>query len=283
VKLLAYLACAVQLLVVPGAASVAQAQEAQPPDFSNVDDILLGRRSVLPIEDLVVSGQSQNVILQTENSSISAEDSYGTDGTPIRIGSGRMFDLPNDVIVTLVASSGSTSLNVRDAVGGRSLQVNLSVTDPDDLALGDLNGDGYDELVINYIEGGLQVASATDVSDFWQGLSFGDLFSGSSTNPVGNPRAFTIADLDQDGKGELALIGLPTFQIYRLVPPTDPDNPSLDLELATSTPFNLPVRARRVGCSRPGSSMPTCRTPSWWSPMASETRPRMSWPRWTKT
>jgi hypothetical protein len=115
---------------------------------------------------------------------------------------------------------------------------NLTTANPNDLALGDLNGDGYDELVINYINGGLQVASATDVTDFEQGLSFGDLFSGSSTNSVDNPRAFTIADLDRDGRGELALIGLPTFQIYRLVPPTDPDDPSLDLELATSTPFN---------------------------------------------
>jgi hypothetical protein len=82
-----------------------------------------------------------------------------------------MFDLPNDVIVTMVAANaGAIALNIRDSLGDRTLEIPLSIANPNTLALGDLTGDGYDELVISYIEDGLQVASASDVIDFEQGL-----------------------------------------------------------------------------------------------------------------
>ena len=138
---------------------------AAPPDFSDVDDVLLGRRLMLPVQDLVLSapGDSQNTILQTEQGNISNQNSYGVGGTVLSTASGRVFDLPNDVVVTMVtgSSAGSAQLNIRDPLGDRSLTIPLpngictpsEDCNPNLVTLGDMTGDGYDEIVHGYAGG----------------------------------------------------------------------------------------------------------------------------------
>jgi len=167
------------------------------PDFSTVDDVLLGRRLVLQVQDVVMSlaGDDQNTILQTDQGSISGEPTYATQGTVLSTASGRVFDLENDVIVTMVRTgSQSAALTIRDPLGDRTLQVPLPggicspseqpLCNPNIVTLGDLTGDGYDEIVIAYAGGGIQVAAAANVASFADGLVFGEAFDGSSSVPV---------------------------------------------------------------------------------------------------
>jgi hypothetical protein len=169
------------LLVAPLGGGPAQAQS-DTPDFSNVDDVLLGRRLVLPLQDVVLSvfGFDQNIILQTDQGDVTNAVGYLVQGTALSAASGRVFDLENDVIVTMVGTgSEAAALDVRDQLGNRTLQVPLAFTvcppaefcNPNIVVLGDLTGDGYDEIVIGYAGGGIQVASAADVTDFTQGWS----------------------------------------------------------------------------------------------------------------
>lgn len=70
------------------------------------------------------------------------------------------------------------------------------------MAMADFTGDGYEELVIGTAGGGLQVASAVDVTDPGKGLNWGDLYSGVDTIPGS---ALTTGDFDGNGMAEVAL------------------------------------------------------------------------------
>jgi hypothetical protein len=115
----AILLLAATLLAIPMAVGSAHAQG---PDFSDVDDVLLGRRLVLPLQDVVVSapGDQQNTIVQTDQGELSPPATYALQGTALTAASGRVFDLENDVIVTMVRTgSESAALSVRDPLGAR--------------------------------------------------------------------------------------------------------------------------------------------------------------------
>lgn len=171
------------------------------PCFTNVTDILNGRRQLLPTDDLVVTGtfkvdsesfQDTDIwTLPTTNSAVSGQTQFSpystVTGSPAdafkadsRIG--RMFNLPNDVVVT-VAPTGR--------VGNLQLLVKIkdtsnTVTIPDSIVafsqnavlhsitLGDITGDGFDDLFVSFAEGsfgGVTVAaSAVDVDDPSKGL-----------------------------------------------------------------------------------------------------------------
>jgi hypothetical protein len=232
------------LIAAPPLIAPAQAN----PDFSNVDDVLQGRRVILPIQDVVTSfpGSEQNTILRTEQGSISGQTPYAVGHEVLSTASGRVFDLENDVIVTLVRTgSQSVALDIRDPVGDRTLPVNLSTTIcqpslvciPSIVVLGDLTGDGYDEIVMSYAGGGIQVATAANVASFADGLVFGEEFDGSATVPVPTPQALAVGDLDGDGRGEIAAVDLPQFEIYTLVTPPDSNEPSLNIERASFASF----------------------------------------------
>ncbi|MEM7227061.1 MAG: hypothetical protein AAF495_29100 [Pseudomonadota bacterium] len=221
----------------------------QPPDFSNVEDVLQGRRLILPVQDLVIgsSAEGRATILETDKSTVTREVAVDTGGTPIAIGSGRVFDLENDVIITMVRLSGSIAgINLRDAVGQRSLSVDTKLAictaaqqsgcNPNLVVTGDLTGDGFDEIVLSYAGGGLQVASAVDVSDFEKGLVFGPLFQGEV---VVQPQAMAVANFTGSDGRAIAAFDQPDFEVYQLRPVSSPnDTPSLELIRVSTVPFN---------------------------------------------
>jgi hypothetical protein len=190
------------------------------PDFSNINDLLAGQRHLLRTDDLIVTapGQSgvplQNVILDSSNSQISAEKTLALQGTTANgftSGLGRVFDLPNDVIVTVspnAAAAGQQLVNLTDVLGNQSHTQAITAGTAGAVALGDLNQDGFAELVVGF-ESGLQVATATAVTDLSQGLSFGGAASGCDTGPS-QPGFLNIAiaDLNGDGQNEIAALCL---------------------------------------------------------------------------
>jgi len=240
-------------LVVVILALSATAWGQSPPDFTAVDDVLLGRRLMLPVQDLVlgVNGnggfglENENVILPTQNGTVPIvfdEPPYVPGGIPLALASGRMFELPNDVIVTLARSTTAPTaavLNVYDPLANRTLNVALATSVcapsatgcvPDLLAMGDLTGDGYAEILIGFSSGGIQVASAVDPTDFELGIQLGAVFAASA-------QALAVLDVQGDGPGEIAAVVLPNLAIYTLVPPTTPNVPDLDIQLSGSAGF----------------------------------------------
>lgn len=224
------------------------------PDFTGVDDVLLGRRLMLPVQDLVlgVNGKdfaglgNDNAILPTQNGTVSGGlfdwPRYIPGGVPLALASGRMFELPNDVIATLARSTSTPTeavLNVYDPLANRTLNVALATSVcapsssgcvPDLLAMGDLTGDGYAEILIGFSSGGMQVASAVDPTNFTSGLQLGAVFAASA-------QALAVLDVQGDGPGEIAAVVLPNLAIYTLVPPANPGVLDLDIQLSGSAGF----------------------------------------------
>jgi hypothetical protein len=99
------------LLALSGAVSSVRPARAQTdPDFSNVSDVLQGRRRLLPVDDLIVTsptgsgGAVNNVVLPTSNSSIGTPVSYPITSASVpsfSTGVGRMLNLPRDIIFTM--------------------------------------------------------------------------------------------------------------------------------------------------------------------------------------
>ena len=190
------------------------------PDFGNIDDLLAGQRHLLRTDDLIVTapGQSgvplQNVILDSSDSQISAEKTLAFQGTTANgftSGLGRVFDLPNDVIVTVspnANAAGQQLVTLTDVLGNQSHAQAITAGTAGAVALGDLNHDGFAELVVGF-ESGLQIATATAVTDLSQGLSFGGAASGCDTG--GSQPGFldiAITDLNGDGQNEIAALCL---------------------------------------------------------------------------
>ncbi len=218
----------------------------QDPDFSQVDDPLNGELQLFTVDDLLIArtkpensktqSQINNYILETANETISKQ-SLRTVATPdcyivkdnlqpgvqlarqpqqTRIG--RFFNLPYDVIVTLLPSEQASgqdctagsgednmALNVQDIKTSDSIDATFSLADTSTaVALEDFTLDGFDDLFILTNDEAL-AATAVDINDKSKGLKFGSTVAlGSLPGAVGNP---ITGDFNHDGLRDAAWYG----------------------------------------------------------------------------
>ncbi len=226
------------------------------PDFSNVSDILGGKKYLLRQDDLVFTStqietsQHQTAVatLYSANSTLAFKETvpWGVVGGVnyaqgnSRTAVGRMFSLPNDVVATFTQPGDPTpaaGANVYDPGTGTANFTSgpyggFQVVDSVDAAvMADFTGDGYADLVTlatsNDMFGGalIAVATAADVRNISAGLTFG-----AATSVTPNPQIFafgtpiTVGDFNGDGRPEIALVTCPqtpcSVQIFAVDPNT---------------------------------------------------------------
>jgi hypothetical protein len=221
--------CAAALLVTPLTAP------AQDPDFSNIDDILLGRRDLVPVDDIVFA--------YVRNGNEQVRQYFPTqDGqpltSPVTIGTGPSDNVGNAPLIlvepifdidgratqaTVVQNGGVSEIHVLDLNRSGSVQTLSTVVAR--WAPGDFNGDGFTDLALRTSNPNqLMIATAVDLKDVSQGLRFGPALQLPSD---GFP---TAGDFDGDGVDEIAILlkssslgcsGTPDLlQIYSVDPDT---------------------------------------------------------------
>src|SRR5215470_4588199 len=105
--------------------SLAASPPAHPadPDFSQIEDILLGRRELLPVDDLVVTfndpnllNLSQELFKTTNGAALTKTPFFATqpDLGPAKVLIERMYELPRDVTVVAAYAGTNTELTVID-------------------------------------------------------------------------------------------------------------------------------------------------------------------------
>ncbi|WP_434150521.1 hypothetical protein ACR2R6_03145 [Methylocaldum gracile subsp. desertum] len=235
------------------------------PCFANVSDILQGQRRLLPVDDLVVTSQPEgpgsavsNVVLQTANSSVSAQLPYAITGSGVpsfATSAGRMFNLPRDVIVTMTEGL----VNVRDQDPNGFITKGFSLSgNPHGMAMDDFNGDGFADIAlltadaVGSTSGLLRIVTANDVNNLDAGL-----FASNGVGPFQfnftNPISITTGDFNGDGKPEVA-IAQPfssggaqlLLQIYEIVTTQDGKIASQALRQAASVVLNSPVSGQVI-------------------------------------
>ena len=230
------LLCALSLLA---HAAPARAQAPTNPDFSNVTDILHGRRTLFPVDDIVVSfnvagSPTLTTILQTAGGSISGQTQYtaaspSPSAQPLLVAAARMFNLPRAVVVTLFA--GST--NLHDQTSGLSQSfpnaVAPTLAPTTTYAVTDLAGNGYAAIVFignmpqaptpNVPGGAIGTVMAANVNDPTQGFFYGTPMPLPQQTLVGFEfGGIAAGDFDGDGANEIAvsyLGALPAALLWR--------------------------------------------------------------------
>jgi hypothetical protein len=183
------------------------------PCFANVSDLLHGRRRLLPVDDLVVTSQIDavnNVVLQTSNSSISAQLPYAITGSAVpsfATGVGRMFNLPRDVIVTMTDGL----VNIRDQDPAGFVAKGFSVSgNPRGMAMADFNGDGFADIAlltadaIGSTSGLVRIVTANDVNNLDAGLFVSNGIGPEFVN-FNIDISIAAGDFNGDGKAEVAI------------------------------------------------------------------------------
>ncbi len=185
--------------------SVARADN---PDFSNVSDVLAGRRTLFPDDDYVLTlsyvGQpvtnNRVTILQgfaDQLTSYTVTNQQSNFATAL----GRMFDLPRDVVVT--ATTNIVQVTDFDPNGTQTLTYPFpGEAYQDAIAMADYNGDGFEEFVLA-ATGQLFPIMPYEIENFSEGL-----FLDTTTAPtLGFTNLTTLAagDFDGDGNKELAV------------------------------------------------------------------------------
>jgi hypothetical protein len=181
------------------------------PDFTNVSDILGGRRRLLPVDDLVVtssvrggntSGPVRNLVLPTASSAIGTPVPYDVvdNASSFVTGVGRMFNLPSDVIVTM--TPGSANLAIYD--GDTFLFTVFSLPgNPSAVTMADFTGDGLADMAL-LVDRAVQIVTAKDVDDHDAGF-----FAGTPGTPfsvdIQPGTAITAGDFNGDGDREVAI------------------------------------------------------------------------------
>ncbi len=201
---------------------------AEGPDFGEVEDILGGRGKLLAADDMVVWSAFQhepwtNRVLLTSDLKVSSntvEDvvapPFCSDSPPIFFTKiGRVFNLPNDVTVSLGPLPRDCSppyyygLYAKDP-GGQTGMTRIPFSTPDEtawMALGDFDGDGYDEvLVLNPLPLTLRVFEPKDLTDLSQPFEKKGKWESepvTASIPYSEP---LVADLNGDGNLEVAWV-----------------------------------------------------------------------------
>ena len=216
------LLCALSLLAHTAPARA----QATNPDFSNVTDILHGRRTLFPVDDIVLSfnvggSPTLTTILQTTGGSISGQTQYtaaspSPSAQPLLVAAARMFNLPRAVVVTLFA--GST--NLHDQTSGLSQSfpnaVAPTLAPTTTYAVTDLAGNGYAAIVFigntpqaptpNVPGGAIGTIMAANVNDPTQGFFYGTPMSLPPQTLVGFEfGGIAAGDFDGDGANEIAV------------------------------------------------------------------------------
>jgi hypothetical protein len=233
--------------------------QSQDPDYSNVDDILNGERTLVTIQDLVLSvtsefempigklGVHHAGILTTSNSQLNYDDTdipvvVGVDASYVgRSFAGRMFNTPTPTIVMVVqhpTTGGAliaTLFSPQQVIGPPVAAIVLTG------GMADFNQDGYDDLVLTSELGDTYIVTAADVhANIIPGelppFKFGPV---SRLDPVSQ---LAIGDFNGDGQPEVAGL-LPL------------SSGGLALVIYTIDPKTLTVaRAEQITLNTPGTS-----------------------------
>lgn len=269
------------------------------PNIFNVRDILDHRRYLMRIDDLVVvnlpirNGHPEAEVdfaytLRSKVHEVAAAGSFGALGNPNPAYAsavsqadetapqalGRMFNLPRDVVVSLLlepagvwrfivddpaagAVSEVVTTSIFPAAQGRSAQA---------VVMADLDGDGYLEAVIAYLgqdahgqpTEALRIVKAVDPSDILKGLQFGPelLFQG----PLGLFAAplSTLRTGDVNGDGQPEILGFNGTALS--VAAVDPTTLAISVATRVSLPSGESMSTFNMiaGRFRPTSSCSTC-------------------------
>lgn len=239
------------------------------PDFSNVSDMLGGRRHLLQIDDVVVvkvdQGVAEILVLPTSNSRVSTTQfegsfavsnlnpafssavSRGEDIAPHALG--RFANLPRDVLISLLlgvegrwhffatdhqTNAGATAIvptGIQPASQGRSGQA---------VVLADFDANGYVEALIAYLgenaqgqpELGMRIVKPVDVNDLTQGVTFGPELTIIGGSAFGLPLStLKTGDVNGDGLPEILTFNTAALSAYKV------DRQTFEITWATSLNF----------------------------------------------
>jgi len=207
------------MLVLLVSAAPARAQGPTGPDFSNVNDILQGRRILFPSDDLIVTinddtfGSTSTTILQTVDDQVNAQFVNSINSNPQNsffvTATTRMFNLPRDVTVTLLP--GQTLLNDQNAGFNQEFINTLNAFQPQTgITTNDFTGDAYTDIAFvnfpNDTTATLNVMTAVDVNDLTQGFLYGTPTTlPTDAQGANGPVALASGDFDGDGVNEIAV------------------------------------------------------------------------------
>jgi hypothetical protein len=192
-----------------------------PPDFTNVSDILGGRRTLFPVDDLLVTYQNQNQTIFP----ISAYTSDGGIGNTNALsdcafgstvgyvsGIGRMFNLP--YAVEVVVSGNNFVIVEMNAMNSQPCGTRWDFSNPvgatpapNQFPQGDFTGDGFTDFAI-LLNGAPYIFTALDVNNVSAGVFWSD--AGTPPFPATGFAALAAGDFDGDGDDEVAMISTPS-------------------------------------------------------------------------
>jgi len=209
-----------------GAPVLAQGPPPPPPDFTNVTDILGGRRTLFPMDDLFLSWQGgapsiDQTALFTNQGSASAVYGDRPTASAVVSGVGRVFDLPYDVAVTLLPTSVAITSGPSTPLITQQFPLSIPGTpNTVQFAKGDFTGDGFVDFAF-IVGSSVYVITAQDVGNMNAGVFLSD--PGSAPFPLTGWSVLATGDFDGDGAAEVALAASPagsgtiTITIYDIV------------------------------------------------------------------
>jgi len=197
-----------------------------PPDFTNVSDILGGRRVLFPVVDLMITQPNADDSLplaQLSQTALFTDDGGQGEGpgcnnmkappdqngfqTTVNIG--RLYNLPNDVVVTVTSEGviiGSWGEVFCDNTLLPSSPVPGSAPNPGAMPAGDFTGDGFTDFAVLF-GSTPYIVTARDVNNTSAGVFWSD--AGTPPFPATGLAALAAGDFDGDGNDELAMISTP--------------------------------------------------------------------------